>query len=52
MEEILQALGCSKYSVDVDPTVLKIQGNVFMHSDLVPELIWTQEGKYKSNTCR
>jgi hypothetical protein len=52
MEEILEAFGCSKYLVHVDATVLKIQGNVFLRSDLAPELIWTQEGKYKSNTCR
>ena len=52
MEEIIQAFGCSKYSVRVDASVLKIQGKIPLHSDLVPELIWTQEGKYKSNNCQ
>jgi hypothetical protein len=52
MEEILQAFGCSKYSGHIGTTVLKIQEKVLLHSDLVPELIWTQEEKCKSNTFR
>lgn len=52
MDEILQTFGCSKNSGHIDATVLKIQGKVLLHSDLFPELIWTQEGKCKSNTFR